>query len=350
MDLYRWTTRHMFAPAYDLIRGTHTMRHLSQLEETQWWPRERIRELQSSRLRRLMHHVYERVPYYREVMDQRGIRPEDITSPSDLPRMPMLTKDLVRSHTKTLLANDFPRSQLLDGSTGGSTGTPLCFYASRQGRWTYGYGRTLRAMQWAGVFPGDRTVSVTKRRLPGSESESVMERLSHHLSRGVFIDCSRFSDQSLPDVVRRIEASHARALRGYVSAICILADYISRSGKPAPDVDAVVVGGEQLFDEQRELLQRVFGRQPFSRYSSFENFEIAMECEAHYGMHVNAEDLIVEIVDDEGRPLPPGVRGHLLVTNLHEFGMPLVRYDTDDESSWSEQPCSCRRQLPLINA
>lgn len=326
------------------------MRCLAQLEVSQWWPLERIQELQATRLRTLLRHVYERVPYYREMMDRRGIAPDDIAGPSDLARLPVLTKDLVRTHADSLVASGFPRDQLLEGHTGGSSGTPLNFYSSRAGRLTHGHARSLRAMQWAGVYPGDLTVRVTKRRLPGAGREPLSERLSHHVSREVFIDCASFSDETMPGVVAKIAASHPKALRGYTSAICILADHIVRSGGAAPAVGEVIVGGEQLFDEQRQLLRRVFGRQPFSRYSSFENFDIAMECEAHQGMHVNAEDLIVEIVDDDGRPLPPGSRGHLLVTNLHEFGMPLIRYHTDDESAFSGRSCPCGRQLPLIDA
>ncbi len=73
-----------------------------------------------------------------------------------------------------------------------------------------------------------------------------------------------------------------------------------------------------------------------------------MECEKHSGMHINAEDLLVEIVDDDGNPLPAGRRGRLLVTNLNEYGMPLIRYDTDDESAFKDHLCSCGRHLPLI--
>jgi len=111
-----------------------------------------------------------------------------------------------------------------------------------------------------------------------------------------------------------------------------------------------VTAGEQLFDWQRVMIRDVFGSEPFSKYSSFENYEIAMECDAHAGLHVAAEDLIVEVVDDEGRPLEPGHLGRVLVTNLHEHGMPLIRYDTADESSVVDSACPCGRTLPRLSA
>ncbi len=350
MSFYRTLTRRFLAPAYDRIRGTRSMRCLGELEESQWWPRDRIEDLQSQRLQHLIRYVYDRVPYYRRLMDEHGISPADIARPSDLPRLPILTKEDIRMRSPELLAEGFPHGRLLEGETGGSTGTPLCFVASREGRWTHGYARSMRALEWAGIYPGDRTCLVAKGRLPGSERASLLQSLASRLSRDTFIDCSTFTDATLPHVVERIARAKPSALRGYTSAICIIGEHIRDTGRDAPDVGVIVVGGEQLFDEQRALLRQVFGRQPFSCYSSFENFEIAMECEAHQGMHVNAEDLIVEIVDDSGRPLPPGQFGHVLVTNLHEYGMPLIRYNTDDESFVLDGACPCGRQLPRIGA
>jgi len=350
MSFYRTLTRRFLAPAYDRIRGTRSVRSLGELEQSQWWARERIEDLQAQRLQHLVRYVYDRVPYYRHIMNERGISPADIARPSDLPQLPVLTKEDIRTRSSELIAEGFPRSQLVEGHTGGSTGTPLCFVASREGRWTHGYARSMRALEWAGLYPGDRTCLVAKGRLPDSARSSLLEALSRHFSRDTFIDCSSFTDATLPLAVERIARAKPSALRGYTSAICIIGEHIRDTGRAAPDIGVIVVGGEQLFDEQRELLHQVFGSQPFSCYSSFENFEIAMECEAHEGMHVNAEDLIVEIVDDSGRPLPPGQSGHVLVTNLHEYGMPLIRYNTDDESFLLDGACPCGRQLPRIGA
>ena len=348
MGLHTSLTRHVLAPVYDRLRGTSTMRFLAQLEESQWWSHVQLEEIQSRRLQHLIRHAYANVPYYRRLMDEHGIRPGDIATPSDLRKLPPLTKGLIRANSRELLADGYPRAKLLEGHTGGSSGTPLCFHSSLEGRMTHGLARSLRAMEWAGVQPGDRTIHVTKRRFPGTEPEGFLPRLSRLMSLDVFVDCTSFSEETLPAVLEKIAGSHPRALRGYASAISIIADFIRESGAQAPEVGEVVVGGEQLFDEQRTLLRQVFGTEPFSRYSSFENFDIAMECEAHAGMHVNAEDLLVEIVDDGGMPVSDSRRGRLLVTNLHEFGMPLIRYDTDDESSFTGRSCTCGRHLPLI--
>jgi phenylacetate-CoA ligase len=348
MAVYRSVARHVLAPAVDLVRGSSVMPLLKDLEESQWWSRERLEVEQALKLRRLIAHAFERVPYYRRLMEEHGVRPADIVGPADLPRLPVLTKEHIRTHATDLLADGFPRSHLLSGRTGGSAGTPLCFYSSRESRLSHGLARSLRAMEWAGVHLGDQTVIVSKRGARGAAASSMLQAISRRALREVFVDATSLTDSSLRAVVEHIARIRPRSLRGYSSAVAIIAEFIRDAGMTAPQVGSIVVGGEQLFDEHRALLTEVFGVQPFSRYSSFENYDIAMECEAHAGMHVAAEDLMVEIVDGRGNPVPPGEKGRLLVTNLHEYGMPLIRYDTDDESSFSSSVCPCGRQLPLI--
>ena len=325
------------------------MRCLRELEESQWWPLERIQQLQSERLQRLIHYAYANVPYYRNLMDAGGISPGRIRSGSDLSLLPVLTKADVREHMSELLADGFPRSELVEGRTGGSTGEPLVFYSSRESRWSYGLARTLRALEWAGIYPGDRIVNVMRRRYSDSLWSAQFRRVVRLLSRESFEDCAGFSDSTLPLVVRRIARLRPRLLTGYPSALCIIAEFIRDSRIYCPEVNTVVVGGEALYEEQRSLLRDVFDSEPFSQYSSYENFDIAMECGAHAGLHVAAEDLIVEVVDDAGRPLAPGRQGRVVVTNLHEYGMPLIRYDTDDESSLVEGVCECGRSLPRLS-
>lgn len=341
--------RHVLAPTYDLLRGTQTMRCLSELEKSQWWPQERIRELQSERLQRLIHHAYEHVPYYRNLMDASGVLPSSVRTAADLSVLPVLTKADVREHIDDLLADDFPRSQLLEVHTGGSTGEPLCFYSSRESVASHGVARTLRALEGAGIRVGDRTVTVTERTHSSAAWATPFRDIVRLLSGRYIVDFASLSDSSLPFLVERIAGLHPRGLTGFPSALCIIAEFIRDSGIPAPDIHTIVTGGEALFDEQRPMLRDIFGTEPFSNYSSFENYSIAHECEAHAGMHVAAEDLVVEIVDSMGRPVGPGRQGRIVITNLHEYGMPLIRYDTDDESSFLEEPCICGRSLPRLS-
>ena len=349
MRAFGFIAEHLLAPALDAFRGTPTMREYAALRESQWWPRDRILKLQSTRLRHLIPYCYTHVPYYRRVMNTGGISPDEIASADALAQLPVTTKEQVRTKPEDFVAQGFPTSQLVPGRTGGSTGTPLEFFSTREARMTHGYARALRAHEWAGIHLGDPIIFVSKSLPPQPGILALISAARRFCERSCWIDAARISDDTLPYAVRTIEHAGGPALIGYASAIYIIASYIHNAGLAPPTIAAVIPGGEQLHDFQREMIRNVFGVEPLSKYSSFENYEIAMECPTHSGMHVAAEDLVVEAVDEEGTPLPNGVNGRILVTDLHNYGMPLIRYDTGDVGAFIKGRCECGRDLPLLS-
>jgi phenylacetate-CoA ligase len=150
-------------------------------------------------------------------------------------------------------------------------------------------------------------------------------------------------------MVRNIQKFQPGFLGGYPSAAYLLGLYVQEQGITNLKLTAVMTGGEQLFDYQRELIFKVFKCETFSYYSSWEVQSIAGECAQHTGLHIPAEDLIVEIADKSGNPVPAGVEGRILITNLHNYGMPFIRYDIGDTGALSEAGCPCGRNgLPLL--
>jgi phenylacetate-CoA ligase len=349
MNSYSSFARHVFAPTMDRIRGTHSMACLRELEESQWWPAERLEELQSSRLRALITHAYEHVPYYRRVMDERAIRPSDIRSGDDLKRLPVLTRELVRANSENLIARGYPRSRLHRGTTGGSTGSPLVFYTTSEDQRDRGFARGIRALEFAGVELGERRVLIRIARHHDRARQKLLHRLSRRVERVVELDSRDITLQSLPSIVALLSRSNMRCLTGYPSAVAYIAAWIRETGVTPPELDSVITGGEQLFEHQRQRIRDVFHREPHSKYSCQEVFEIAMECEAHTGLHVAAEDVVLEIVDDVDTPLPPGTEGRILLTNLHNYGMPFIRYENGDAGSFVAEACPCGRALPLLS-
>ncbi len=349
MSSYHALARHVLAPAMDLVRGTHTMSCLRQLEESQWWPRERIEELQSERLQRLVGHAYAHVPYYRRLMDERGIRPAEIRVAADLRKLPVLTRELVHDNFRALMAQGFPRRLTWTATTGGSTGTPLLFHTTAEDRRTHGFARSLRAFEFADVALADKKMMVRLARSHHTARDRFLHRISRPIERTIEMDAREISLDTLPDIVTFLRRSGTRCLSGYPSAISSIASWILESGSESPDLRAVVTGGEQLLRYQRERIRDVFHVEPHSKYSCQEAFEIAMECKAHTGLHVATEDLVVEVVDDEADNLPPGSEGRILVTNLHNYAMPFIRYENGDAGAFVAKACSCGRGLPLLS-
>lgn len=348
MSLYTCVARHVFAQTLDVIRGTHTMSCLRELEESQWWPRGRIEELQSERLQRLVGHAYAHVPHYRRIMDERGLRPADIRSAADLPKLPVLTKAAIRAAGDELVADTTHVSRLRPMSTSGSTGEPLLFYSTVEDQVSRGMARALRAFQWAGVRMGDRYATLARPRHFDSQRERMLHRMSLRFRRAVEMDYGSLSDERIALLARKVQRGRFACLDGTPPLLSLLAEFIRSHGLEVPHIESIVCSGEQLYPHERRLLRETLGSEPYSVYSSYEVFEIAGECEAHAGLHVHAEDVVVEVVDEEGMPVPDGRSGRLLLTSLHNDAMPFIRYAIGDIGTLDSTPCSCGRELPRL--
>jgi phenylacetate-CoA ligase len=348
LSIYNVLARSVMAPTLDFVRGTSTMRCLRDLEQSQWWPLERIQELQSVRLSRLITHAYEHVPYYRRIMDDRGILPGDVQSAADLSQFPVLTKSRIRAAGASLIADNVERKQLRFMSTSGSTGEPLDFYSTAEDQFSRGMARSFRAVGWAGVRIGDRHATLSRPRHYRRKKEQVLHEVSRRVRRTLTLDYGSLSDESLSSVIQQLRRERFSSLGGSPPLLSLVAGYIRAHGIDVPQVNAIVCGGEQLYLHERRLLQDIWGPQPHSKYSSFEVYDIASECDAHGGMHIQAEDVIVEVVEESDLPAPAGRTGTILLTNLHNYAMPFIRYEIGDIGAMDTNPCACGRSLPRL--
>jgi len=203
-------------------------------------------------------------------------------------------------------------------------------------------------MEWEDVHMGDRIAKLPSTFGRPTRKERVLQPIISHFQRTLVLGKNGISEETLPDIIRALSRIRPRAIAAYPSTLALLAQHIKDSGVPAPRLHAILTGGELIFDHQRDLIREVFGKEPYSRYGSHENNLLGTECEHHSGFHMFAQDLIIEIVDDEGNTLPAGEEGHVLVTNLHSRGMPFIRYDTGDIAAWATGSCPCGRSMPLL--
>jgi len=346
--MYRFIARHMLAPVLDFARGTRTMRCLKELERTQWWQRDGILELQNQRLRQLVEYAYDSVPYYRGVFDERDSRPHDIESAEDLVKLPVLTKKHIRDSFDQMMAQGFPSKEVMPSSTGGSGGEPLRFHSTRNDWRNWGFAASLRAYGWAGYELGDKRILVSGRNPDHPALRKKKDKVTEFLQRVLLLDVKEMSMENMALLTRRIDSFQPEFIHGYPDAIHLLARFIQTKGGPNLRPRAVITTSEQLYDYQRDIFRKVFGCETYSHYASWEMHAIATECSEHSGYHIAAENVIVEVVDDEGNPVPVGEEGKILVTNLHNYAMPFIRYDIGDVGAISDQVCSCGRGLPLL--
>ncbi|MFC1968419.1 phenylacetate--CoA ligase family protein [Chloroflexota bacterium] len=346
--MYSFIARHILAPVLDYSRGTRTLDCLKQLDNSQWWPRAKLHELQNQRLKQLVDHAYTNVPYYQHLFDERSIKPGDIQCTQDIVKLPVLTKNIARICSRELMAQNFPTREIVQSHTGGSTGEPLAFFTSRKDQVNWGFAAALRAFEWAGYELGDRMAVIAVVRPYSSTIARFRREAKDFIKRTLMLDAKKLSVRTIPLYARKLYSFQPKFLSGYPSALELLARFIQGEEKYQIRPKAVITGAEQLYDYQRELFSSVFQCETYRYYSSWEVHELGSECAAHTGYHVTAENAIVEIVDDEGFPVADGREGRIVITNLHNYAMPFIRYEIGDVGAISEDACPCGRGLPLL--
>jgi phenylacetate-CoA ligase len=347
--MYNWVAKNILARTLDFTRGSKTVSCLNDLENSQWWPKESVIKLQNKRLQRLVRYSYDNIPYYRKEFDYRALKPGDISCAADLRKLPVLNKKTIRRNFQLLQAAGPPKKGLIPGSTSGSTGEPLAFLSTKDDRFNWGYARAQRALGWSGYRMGDRIADFHA----GLPKQTALDKLSNRIKRSfrkcLFVDPLLMSRESLPLIAKKLAAFSPEFLFGYPSAIYLMARYIQSKGSSSLRIKAILTCDEQIFDYQRELFSKVFGCDTYSFYSTWEVFDIAGECAQHTGYHISSENVIVEITDEAGNPVPANVEGRILLTNLHNYAMPFIRYDIGDTGAISDICCPCgRNALPLL--
>jgi phenylacetate-CoA ligase len=322
--------------------------HLARLDESQWWPREKLRAWQDQRLVQLVRHAYHNVPYYRRRMREAGVHPGDIRGQSDLHKLPLLTKDDVRRYLHAgLLAENCQKGEMLRISTSGSTGEPLVVYADRwqlEERWA----ATLRAQEWTGYRFGDRAVRLWHQALGLRARQKWQERADAAFCRRKFVPVFELSDARLGSVLGEMRDWQPVLVDGYAEALVLLARYqLSRREEPVRP-RAIMSSAQTLPPSDRALVQEAFQCPVFDKYGAREFSGVAYECEMHDGHHV-VEGYLVEILRD-GEPVAPGETGEIVITDLSNRCLPFIRYRIGDlgVAVDPDRVCACGRSLPRI--
>ncbi len=344
-DIYTRFVSGILFPLQERLKKHDTVRVLRDMEASQWWPRERLERYRLDRLRSLLVDVGRHVPYYRDVFARTGFRPEALEGVADLQALPYLTKPLIRANSDALRADD--ARGLSRFNTGGSSGEPLVFFIGPE-RVTHDVAAKWRATRWWNVDIGDAEIVVWGSAIELG-AQDRLRRLRDRLMRTELLPAFEMSEDKLASFVARIREYRPRMLFGYPSAISLIARHAEKHGIRLDDlgVRVVFVTSERLYDDQRDTVARVFGAPVANGYGGRDAGFIAHQC-PHGGMHVTAEDIVVEIVDPAGRVLPPGEAGEIVVTHLATRDYPFIRYRTGDIGILDDRPCACGRGLPLL--
>ena len=312
-------------------------------KEIETMPREEMKKLQSEKLVKQVKRVYENVKYYRDLMDAKGVTPDDIKSIDDLHKLPFLTKsDLRDAYPYGLLGTDLKNCVRIH-STSGTTGRRVVAYYTQNDidLWEDCCARALTAA--------------------GATNEDVCHiAYGYGLFTGGFglnggsqkLGCLTLpmSSGSTDRQIQFMQDLHSTILCCTPSYAAYIGETLKEMGisPDSLDLKAGIFGAEPWTEEMRRDIEKSLGIKAFDIYGLTETTGpgVAFECEAQKGMHINEDHFYAEIIDPEtGEVLPEGSKGELVFTNLDKEGFPLLRYRTRDICVLSHAECSCGRTL-----
>lgn len=319
------------------------------LQESQWWDEQKMGAWQDAQLRHIVAHASEHVPYYHELFKRHGIDPAKFRGREDLTKIPVLTRDTVKSRIADLKSR---RKQDLapgHGHTSGTTGSPLSVYYSPDAI-TMNYAVMDRVYQWAGsrLESGGDRVAVVRGNVvvPLSQKRAPFWRHNRNLNQ-LLMSSFHLTPDNLVAYYEALRDFKPRVIDGYPSSLYVLAKVLLNRGERLP-LHAAITSSETLYDFQREAIESAFQCRVYDYYAAAERVIFSMECDRHEGHHLCEEYGITEILDDNHQPLAAGQEGVMAGTSLHNTGMPMIRYLTTDRCAIKPQRCSCGRPLPMM--
>ena len=314
------------------------------------------------RLSPLLQHAAERVPFYIETYRQLGLAPGDLRTVDDLQRLPWVGKaDHRRLGTTYFTAQNLPTARRVPERTSGSTGQPFEFFHDAAAA-PVQIASHIFADTWFGLQPFDRSVRIRAPRPTKSLSDPFSWRHLRVTARTRLRDwyeawtqlklsAVEISQGTSSILCDRIDAFHPAYITGYTSAVAQLASVLLTSGrKLAHPVRGVITEAEPLTAEREQVIREFFGAPIGNRYGPREfGYYNAVSCpNDSQRLHINTEVTVWETVREDGMPARCGETGRVLLTDLHNYVMPFIRYDTGDLAVVGPEQCSCGRGFPVI--
>ena len=324
-----------------------------QLESSQWWSHEILRGFQFQQLKALIRHAASTVPYYQQLFSQHQITIPDQLTPEFFGTIPISTRSAIQHAGDLLQSRHIPADHGVPqlSTTSGSTGRPVKFartgltqtlwlaFALREHLWhSRDFSRKLCAIRW---FPRGTAEAPAGMHYP-TWGPIVAPIFASGPSASLNVVSSL---QQQLDWLRQEEPDY---LVSFPSNLVALSDYAIANHVKLPPLREIRTIGETVTEQSRLLIQDVLQAKLVDIYSCEEAGYLALQCPETGCYHIQSENVFLEIVDESGRPCLPGKIGRVLITTLHNYATPLIRYDIGDWAELGEQ-CSCGRGLPVIN-
>lgn len=307
--------------------GKDFWRFLAEYESRADWSYEQLCDYRDARLRKMIRHCYDTVPYYTRLFNDSGINPDSIKALDDLKVLPILTKDIVKADPESFVSTAIPCSKIVVAHTSGTTGSGFVFKTTQEAIceqwavwWRYRRALGIEYGTLCGQFGGKSVVPVDSQKPPffrWNKPQNMMYFSTYHMSQ-----------KNLGQYISAIRKNNVEWIHGYPSAINMLAEYIAEHGIDM-NIKYVTTGAENLLESQKQHIVRAFNVQPYEHYGMSEAVANFAE-DAQHRMFVDEDFVAVEFL-----PLNGSGNYEIVGSNITNFAMPLLRYKTGDTANIS---------------
>jgi len=313
---------------------------LYNLKRNQWLSTKELKEIQNRKLKRLINHAYENVPYYHKLFDSVNVKVEDIKTVEDLYKIPITNKLTLQSLPITeITAKNVNLSKCIRKRTSGSQGIPLTVYNRKKDK-------NFLDMVWARARLENGQRLIDKRvSIRNPHYFPTKNRWYEHFSIWRRVDISCFDD--VENQLKILEKVNPEVITSYPSSLKLLAMALEEQKNRKINSRLIFTSTELLNADARRFIQSKFEAPIFDFYGANELGLIAWECSERKGYHINIDSVVVEFIWNN-KNVSAGERGKLICTALHSYAMPFIRYEIGDVGIKSDEKCPCGRGLPLM--
>jgi phenylacetate-CoA ligase len=331
---------------FDALSGSSILERYRKLMRNMRKKPEEIRKMQDKKVRQLISHAYETVPYYRKVMEKRRLTPDDIKGVSDLQKLPILTKDEILADGAALISRKYKNKKLYKYQTGGSSGKSICLMLPKE-RFHHYKALNLRTTSYLGMGLNDRYCLIWGGPNEIRSAETAMGKLKNLVMNRIFLDTFRWNDAKMLRFAKKINEFKPVGITGYADALYLFSRFINEHGLKMHRPLGIQSTADMLVPVMRKEIEKAFGCKVHNVYGCREHGEVACECE-HGNMHISDDCVVMEIVRN-GKNVPAGEEGDIIITDLNAMAMPLIRYRIEDVGSLKSGRCKCGRGFSMMN-
>jgi len=339
--------RYIIFPAYHKLKKTKVMERIDELEKNQWKSPEDLAVLQALKLKRLLIHANNTVPFYRQRFNDLGIDATKLHQPEYFSKIPLLTKKDINENRDKMISIKLNGNRLVPNSTSGSTGEALYLYYDMRSA-AYRRATVIRNEQWLGIRLGDHAATLWGAPMDLKKAAALRGRLHGWANNLMFLSSYDMSDKTLGDYERKLNSFKPKLLTSYPGPLSVFAEYLLKKNRKIPSIKAIISSAETLYPWQKDIIEKAFCCPVYNRYGCREFGDIAHECACREGLHIHNDRFVIEILNENIEPAAEGESGELVITDLDNYGMPIIRYRIGDMASFKNVLCSCGRGFPLL--